>query len=63
MYVIHKKHRIPGTVSYTGSTWDEAGLRDEWRDMYTEYEVARLLALFLSRYNPVGFTVSPACQK
>lgn len=61
MYVIHKISRLPGTVSYSGPTWDEAGLRDEWRDTYEEYDVARILALILSRYNPAGFTVSPIC--
>jgi len=56
-YVIYKGSRIPGSVSYSGPTWDRANLRHKYKEQYQEREEAKALALELSRYNPVGFDV------
>ena len=57
-YVIYKKSRYPGKKSYSGPTWDKAGIRHLCEDYYKSKEEARLLAVILSRFNPVGFDVS-----
>ena len=57
-YVIHKTSRYPGRVSYSGSTWDQAGIRHLCKDYYESREEAKMLAVILTRFNPVGFDVS-----
>lgn len=58
MWVIHKKTRAPGKVSYAGSTWDEANMRDEYKPQYEDRKQAEIISCYLSRNNPVGFRVS-----
>ena len=57
-YVIHKSSRMPGVVSYTGSTLDRAGLRGEYKETYEDREEAENFAKQLGQYNPVGFEVN-----
>lgn len=58
-YVIHKRSRSPGDVSYDGPTWDKLGIRDRRQDVYVDRHAAQCLAIVLSGCNPVGFDVSP----
>ena len=57
-YVIHKSSRLPAHVSYTGPTLDRAGLRDQYKETYTDKAEAEAIAKILTEYNPVGFDVS-----
>lgn len=57
-YIIHKNSRSPGFVSYSGITWDQAGLRNSYRETYETKEGAEFLAKKLSEANPVGFSVA-----
>lgn len=59
MWVIHKKDRAPEKVSYAGSTWDMANMREEYKPAYRDKKEAEVLACYLTRSNPVGFAVSP----
>lgn len=58
MYVIYKNRRIPTAVSYNGSTWDEAGIRQHYQAQYESKAWAEILAESLSKCNPVGFSVA-----
>lgn len=57
-YVIHKKSRTPSDESYSGSTWDRAGIRHLRRPVYYDKQEAQRHAKELTKYNPVGFGVS-----
>ncbi len=57
-YVIHKTSRAATDQSYIGNSWHEAGLSDCYKPVYTGRYEAEELARELSRFNPVGFTVS-----
>lgn len=59
-YVIHKTSRAPGDQSYSGSTWDRAGMRTRYRETYSNKAEAERIAKILTKYNPVGFVVSEA---
>ena len=56
-WVIYKKTREPGRVSYDGPTWDEAGIRNLWKNSYEDKTEAMAIALVLSTWNLVGFDV------
>ena len=58
MYVIHKSTRVHDGVSYDGAIWDIAGIRHLRRDVYTDYKLAIKIAALLTKFNPVGFSVS-----
>lgn len=60
MYVITKLSRAPRADSYSGPTWDQAGLRHRYKPQYETKEEARALADQLSAYNPVGFEATEA---
>jgi hypothetical protein len=57
-YVIHKKTHDPGSVSYAGATWDDAGIRNNYQQQYFIKEWAEQLAEKLTKFNPVGFEVT-----
>ena len=59
-FVIHKTSRRPDGDygSYSGPTWDFAGLRDRYQAFYVSRNEAEELAGYLTIYNPVGFLVS-----
>ena len=57
-YVIHKLSRTPRDDSYSGPTWDAAGIRHRYQPTYATHQEAKSLAKVLSAYNPVGFGVS-----
>ena len=57
-YVIYKSTRLPWLVSYSGATWDIAGIRDQYRETYYDKATAEALAKKLSAANPVGFSVA-----
>ena len=57
-YIIHKSSRALVKRTYSGPTWDVAGLRVYYREYYTDRKLATSLAYILSCSNPVGFTVS-----
>lgn len=57
-YVIYKKSRMPGVVSYDGPAWDAAGMRHMRQDQYDDLNVAVAYAQKLSQVNPVGFQVA-----
>jgi len=57
MYTIYKNSRIPREQSYNGSTWDKAGMRHAYKEMYDTREEAQDLADILSQVNAVGFSV------
>lgn len=59
MYTIQKNSRSDPTrkESYTGPTWDQAGLRPLYLKQYWDYELAYDIANRLSCVNPVGFVV------
>ena len=59
-FIIHKTSRMPTDVSYDGSTWDTADLRDIYQETYDDLAHAEWIAAKLSQHNPVGFAVSPA---
>lgn len=58
VYVIHKTTRLPGDASYSGATWDRAGIRDRYREKYDSKREATALAAKLTECNPVGFEVT-----
>jgi hypothetical protein len=59
MYVIHKSSRAPDPLgSYSGSTWDKAGIRQLYRPFYYIRAGAQAIADQLTAANPVGFQVS-----
>lgn len=58
-YIIYKSTRLPGILSYSGGTWDQAGIRNRYKEQYDDKEEALELASILSSYNGVGFEVEP----
>lgn len=58
MWVIYKKSREPRAVSYEGSTWDKVKIRHLYQNQYWDKELAKILAMLLSKYNPVGFDIA-----
>ena len=56
-YEICKTSRESGGVSYSGPTWDEAGIRNLYQPNYRSKSWALRLAKFLTKHNPVGFHV------
>ena len=56
-YIIYKSTRLPGTVSYTGPTWDSAGIRHLYKEVYENQLEAERIAAILVEYNGVGFSV------
>lgn len=56
-FVIYKSSRAPRDDSYSGPTWDKAGIRERYKPIYDNVEEAMELASFLSKENPVGFKV------
>ena len=56
-YVICKNSRDAGVVSYSGPTWDSAGIRNLYQPHYRSKDWALRLAKFLTKHNPVGFHV------
>lgn len=56
-FVIHKSSRVPSDESYSGPTWDSAGIRDRYKPVYDNVEEAIDLAYLLTKANPVGFRV------
>ena len=61
-YVIHKSTREPSHCSYSGSTWDKAGIRSCYKETYFRKDTAQMYADILSKYNLVGFKVSEAAK-
>lgn len=59
-WVVHKKSRTPGLVSYTGATWSNIPNFIKYKEQYDNYEEAVFVAEALSKKNPVEFTVSEA---
>jgi hypothetical protein len=57
-YVIYKSTRLPATVSYSGATWDSAGIREQYQTQFDNPETARFLAKKLTEFNGVGFKVA-----
>ena len=58
-WVIHKNSRMPGRVSYTGPTWERAGIREQYKEVYDSELKAKSLAYHLTLANPgVGFSVA-----
>jgi hypothetical protein len=56
-YIICKtSHEISG-VSYSGSAWDSAGIRNLYQPSYRSKDWALRIAKFLTKHNPVGFHV------
>lgn len=62
-FVIHKNSRTALTLSYSGPTWDSAGIRHLRCDSYANKEYAEAIAIILSKYNLVGFQVSQRPKK
>lgn len=63
-WVIYKNSRDPGRVSYTGPTWDRAGIREHYREVYDSELKAKSLAHHLTHANPgVGFSVAERPKK
>lgn len=58
MYVIHKTSRSPSDASYSGSTWDRAGIRSRYRERYEDKAEAERDAAELTKHNAVGFMVT-----
>lgn len=57
-YLIVKNSRsVVEGKSYSGPTWDKAGLRECHQDSYNDHTEAMLIAKVLSEHNPVGFHV------
>jgi hypothetical protein len=56
-YIVHKATRSPMVFSYTGPTWDEAGIRSRYQEVYASKDEAEEIAAILSKHNPVGFAV------
>lgn len=57
-YIIYKSSRLPQSVSYSGPTWDIAGIRDLYQPQYDNYDTANTLAKKLTQFNGVGFEVA-----
>lgn len=57
MYVIHKNSSRLRSESYSGPTWDDAGIRGKRQDVYRTREEAEELAKILSQFNQTGFSV------
>jgi hypothetical protein len=57
LYVITKNSRIPRAYSYSGPTWDAAGIRMIYKPQYESKVVAEEVAKRLSEFNPIGFSV------
>lgn len=57
-YVIYKSTRLPRTDSYAGPTWDFAGIRDQFREVYADRGEAERIARELTKFNAVGFEVA-----
>lgn len=57
-YVIHKNSRLPNKKSYSGPTWDKAGIRHLYKEQYDNKKEAIRCASCLVIFNPVGFKVS-----
>lgn len=58
MYIIHKATMSPQEDSYSGPTWDAAGLRELYKPQYTVMWVAEFIAKKLSQYSNAGFRVA-----
>lgn len=58
-YVIYKSSRAPTDQSYSGPTWDVAGIRHRYKRVYDDIREAEELAVVLTSFNGVGFKVSP----
>lgn len=56
-WVIVKVGRVTEDKSYSGATWDRAGLRPQYQEVYFDFDQAMDLAMKLSEYNPLGFKV------
>lgn len=56
-YVIYKSTRLPGITSYTGPTWDYAGVRHLYKEVYENRFEAERIAAILTQHNGVGFSV------
>jgi hypothetical protein len=57
-YVIVKSSRSGSNRTYTGVTWNNAGLKIHIEGaLYNDFIEANELAKELSKHNPVGFTV------
>lgn len=57
-YVIYKSSRLPRKDSYDGPTWQEAGIKDRYKEQYLDRSEAEELVRILSEHNPVGFAVA-----
>lgn len=57
-YVIYKATRLPRTDSYAGPTWDFAGIRDQFKEVYDDRAEAERIAAKLAEFNAVGFEVA-----
>ena len=56
-YVIYKSTRLPGPASYSGPTWDSAGIRHLYKETYENKVDAEKIAAILTEHNGVGFSV------
>ena len=57
-YIIHKSSRAPEAISYSGPTWDMAGIRNRYRPQYDNKQDALYWCFILTITNPVGFKVA-----
>lgn len=62
-YVIYKATRVPADISYSGPTWDSAGIRNRYKAVYDDIDDALDIVKVLNQYNPVGFKVAPVAQR
>lgn len=58
MYVIYKSTRLPTDISYSGPTWDSAGIRHRYRAQYDNLNLVEEIVKILNDYNPIGFKIS-----
>jgi len=56
-WVISKRSRLQTDRSYSGPTWDTAGIRNRYQKVYDDHDEAAQCASLLSAHNPVGFDV------
>jgi len=61
-YVIHKVDEVPKYTSYSGGTWDRAGIRSLYKEVYFRKDTARMYADILSDYSFVDFKVSEVTE-
>lgn len=57
-YTIHRKSTPPGDRSYRGNAWDQAGIRAEYRWVFSDKDHALELARKLAPFIPEGVMVS-----